>query len=131
MEDTRLTIGEVAKQAGVKTSSIRYYESVGVLPEPTRVSGQRRYRRDVLLQLTVIGVAQRAGFSLEEVRELLVGSAGDRPSERLQALARRKMPEVEALIERAEAMKGWLEAASVCECPDFDACALFESSRSD
>jgi MerR family transcriptional regulator, redox-sensitive transcriptional activator SoxR len=128
MEEATLSIGEIARRAGLKASSIRYYESLGVLPEPARVSGQRRYRPDVLRQLTVIGIAQEAGFSLEEIRDLLSGSGGARPSERLQALARRKLPEVNALIARAAAMRAWLEAASACECPDFEACALFEPS---
>jgi MerR family transcriptional regulator, redox-sensitive transcriptional activator SoxR len=120
-----LSIGQVAAQAGIRSSSIRYYESVGVLPEPDRVSGQRRYPPEILDRLGFIDVAQHAGFSLEEIRELLDGSEQDEVSERLQALARRKLPEIEELVLRAEAMKGWLQAASNCECPSLDICALF------
>jgi MerR family redox-sensitive transcriptional activator SoxR len=121
----RLTIGEVARQAGVKASTLRYYESIGLLPAPDRVRGQRRYDGDVLQRLAVIDVAQRAGCSLEEIRELL--DAADEPaSQRIRALAARKLPEVEALIRRAEAMRRWLEAASACECETFDGCALFD-----
>ena len=47
----RLTIGEVARRAGMRTSRIRYYESVGLLPEPERISGMRRYDADVLQRL--------------------------------------------------------------------------------
>jgi len=126
-ESATLSIGEVAARAGIKASSIRYYESLGVLPAPERVSGQRRYEPGVLGRLTVIAVAQEAGFSLAEIRELLEGSDSGRPSERLQTLARSKLPEVESLIVRAEAMKGWLEAASDCECATLDICALFDS----
>jgi MerR family transcriptional regulator, redox-sensitive transcriptional activator SoxR len=122
-----LTIGQVAAMAGVRTSSIRYYESRGVLPEPTRVSGQRRYNEDVLRRLAVIDVAQRAGFSLAEIRELLDSSEGP-AFERVRSLAERKLPEVEALIERAEAVKRWLEVATDCECSSLDVCALFEGS---
>lgn len=120
-----LSIGQVAAQAGIRTSSIRYYESVGILPEAERVSGQRRYTLDVLTRLGFIDVAQQAGFSLDEIRELLDGSADERASARLQVLARRKLRDVEHLITRAEAMKGWLQAAGDCECPALDVCLLF------
>jgi MerR family redox-sensitive transcriptional activator SoxR len=77
-----LTIGEVARRAGVPTSSIRYYESIELLPAPQRVSGQRRYRTDVLGKLGFIGMVQSAGFRLAEIRELIDGvdSAAARPS---------------------------------------------------
>jgi MerR family transcriptional regulator, redox-sensitive transcriptional activator SoxR len=124
-----LSIGEVAAQAGIRTSSIRYYESVGVLPEPDRIGGQRRYLPAILSRLGFIDVAQRAGFSLAEIRELLDGSEQDRVSERLQALARRKLPDVEELILRSEAMQGWLQAASECHCSSLDICVLFENDQ--
>ena len=63
-----LTIGEVAARAGRNTSHIRYYERVGVLPQPERTAGRRRYGEDVLHRLAIIDVAQRAGFTLEEIR---------------------------------------------------------------
>lgn len=126
-----LTIGQVAERAGTRASSIRYYESVGVLPEPERVSGQRRYKTDVLARLGFIEVAQRAGFSLEEIRELFEGSEAEQVSTHLQALAQRKVRDVEDLIRRAEAMKGWLQAASDCECPQLDACLLFGDAARD
>jgi MerR family redox-sensitive transcriptional activator SoxR len=65
-----LTIGEVAARAGVNTSHIRYYEREGVLPEPARTGGQRRYDEAVLHRLAIIDVAQRAGLTLAEIREL-------------------------------------------------------------
>lgn len=121
----RLTIGEVARRSGVKASTVRYYETLGVLPEPERVSGQRRYTVDVLRRLAIIDVAQRAGCSLEEIRDLL--SAADEPaSRRLRALAEHKLPQIEALIERAQAVHRWLEVASACECDTLDVCGLFD-----
>jgi MerR family transcriptional regulator, redox-sensitive transcriptional activator SoxR len=126
MASESLTIGQVASRAGMRTSSIRYYESVGVLADPERVSGQRRYTPEIFVRLGFIDVAQRAGFSLEEIRELLEGSSKAQASERLRELARRKLPDVEQLIARAEALKGWLEAANSCECPTLEMCLLFE-----
>jgi MerR family redox-sensitive transcriptional activator SoxR len=122
-----LLIGEVARRAGVRASAIRYYESIGLLPEPQRVSGRRRYPGEVLRTLSVIGAAQHAGLSLEEVRELLAASDGKGAvSERLRAIAQRKLPEVDALIERARLVRTWLEAAADCRCPTLESCPLFE-----
>ena len=96
-----------------------------MLPEPERVSGQRVYDRSVLRRLSLIDVAQRAGLSLEEIRDLL--EAGTQPiSDRLQELAARKLPEVESLIDRAEAMRDWLRAAEGCDCDAIDDCRLFD-----
>ena len=117
-----LTIGQVAARSGLNTSHIRYYEQVGVLPEPARVSGQRRYDEDVLHRLGIIDVAQRAGLTLDEIREL-TGSAP--AGERIRALADRKLPDIDALIQRAQAVKQWLEIAQHCDCETVDVCGLF------
>jgi MerR family redox-sensitive transcriptional activator SoxR len=126
MDDKRMRIGEVADQAGVRVSLIRYYEDVGLLPEPERVSGQRRYEQSVLRRLAVIDVAQRAGLSLVEIKQLLE-HGNDPMSERLRTLAERRLPEIDALIERARLVRGWLEAASTCGCDRIDDCALFDN----
>ena len=124
-DETNLTIGEVARGAGVRPSAIRYYERVGVLPPADRVSGQRRYSDDTIERLGLIAAAKQAGFSLDEIAELLRSSDEGRASERLREMADRKLPEVEALILRAERMKRWLELASTCGCSTLEACALF------
>jgi MerR family redox-sensitive transcriptional activator SoxR len=127
MNGARLTIGEVAQQVGLKTSAIRYYESVGVLPEPERESGQRRYTKETVRQLQVIDVAKRAGFSLEEARALLATEREGSPAyAQLRELAQRKLPEVDALIERAQAMRAWLHTAAGCGCQTLDVCTLFD-----
>jgi MerR family transcriptional regulator, redox-sensitive transcriptional activator SoxR len=121
-----LTIGEVAARAGVNTSRIRYYERVGVLPKPERTSGQRRYSEDVLHRLAIVDVAQRAGLSLDEIRDLTgPGSRGRHAGARIRELAESKLPEIEALIARAEAVKSWLQVARFCDCASVDVCSLF------
>ncbi len=122
-----MKIGEVASRSGFSASSIRYYESVGVLPPPERVAGQRDYEDGVLQQLAAIDVAQRAGFALEEIRLLLRAAESERVAPQLQELAQRKLGDVEALIANAEAMRNWLRAAQACECRTLDVCALFAS----
>jgi MerR family redox-sensitive transcriptional activator SoxR len=127
MSHGAMRIGEVAEQAGVRTSLIRYYERIGLLPAAERVSGQRRYDASVFRRLAVIDVAQRAGLSLEEIAELV--RAGDEPmSEQLRELAQRKLPEIDALIDRAQRVRAWLETATGCGCPTIDDCALFDDA---
>jgi MerR family redox-sensitive transcriptional activator SoxR len=126
MEAT-LTIGEVARRAGLNTSAIRYYEARGVLPEPERESGRRRYTEETVRRLHVIEVAKRAGFTLDEARVLLATADDGTPaSEPIRELALRKLPDVDALIARAQAMRDWLQTASGCNCETLDVCALFE-----
>jgi MerR family transcriptional regulator, redox-sensitive transcriptional activator SoxR len=121
-----LTIGQVAERAGIRVSHIRYYEEVGVLPAAERVSGQRRYSEDVLHRLSIIDVAQRAGLTLEEIRHLTgPDNRSVDASVRIRELAERKLPDIDALIERAQAVRRWLELAQTCDCASVDVCALF------
>lgn len=120
---TKLTISEVARQAGIRASAIRYYESVGLLPQPQRVSGQRRYQADVLRRLAFIQAAQAVGFSVAEMQTLLQELDGDEPlSMRWQSLAQQKLLEVNALIQRAQSMKRMLENGLHCNCSDLEQC---------
>ncbi len=120
-----MRIGEVAERAGVRTSLIRYYERIGLLPAPERVSGQRRYDTSVLRRLAVIDVAQRAGLTLDEITEL-VQHGNDPMSDQLRELAERRLPEIDALIERAQRVRTWLHSATGCDCQTIDECALFD-----
>jgi MerR family redox-sensitive transcriptional activator SoxR len=127
MNNGAMRIGEVAEQAGVRTSLIRYYERIGLLPAAERVSGQRRYDASVLRRLAVIDVAQRAGLSLDEIAEL-VRAGNDPISEQLRELAQRKLPEIDALIDRAQRVRAWLQTATGCDCQTIDDCALFDDT---
>jgi MerR family transcriptional regulator, redox-sensitive transcriptional activator SoxR len=132
MDDSNLTIGEVANRAALNVSAIRYYEAEGLLPKPPRVAGQRRYSDETLSRLGVIDVAKRAGFSLDDIRVLLDASDKGEPAHnQLQELATRKLPEVEELIRRAEVVRAWLKTATNCGCDSFDACALFSDASRD
>ena len=124
-----MTIGQLAQRFGLKTSAIRYYERVGVLPPPARENGQRRYGPDAVRRLEVLAVAKRAGFTLDEARLLLHRSESGSPAfEAVRELAARKLPDVEALIARAEAMRSWLLLATDCSCTSLDVCALFSTA---
>ena len=123
-----MRIGEVAERAGVRTSLVRYYEAVGLVSPVERVSGQRRYDETVLRRLAVIDVAQRAGMSLDEIR-LLLEHGSEPMSGQLRELASRKLPEIDALVERATRVRAWLETATGCDCQSVDECALFDAPR--
>ena len=120
-----LTIGELARQSGRNASSIRYYERIGLLPEPARIGGQRRYPPDTVRTLAVIHIAQHAGLSLEQIKAVLAGP--DAVAELRRAAAAR-LPEVAAMIERAAQARDWLELAAVCRCRDIDECPLFNEA---
>ena len=125
-----LSIGAVVRHSGKAASAIRYYEEIGLLPEPLRVSGRRRYPPEVVRTLAVIETAQRAGLTLGDIRLLLEASADNRmATDRLREVAERKLPELVALGERIELVRGWLEDAARCVCPTLDDCPLFEPSR--
>jgi MerR family transcriptional regulator, redox-sensitive transcriptional activator SoxR len=127
VNEATLTIGKLAAAGGVNASAVRYYERRGLMPEPERMSGQRRYGPDAVARLHTIRAAQQAGLSLEEVEQLLAGADDGESAETLRALAERKLPEVEALIDRAKTMKEWLELAAECRCGSLDVCDLFVS----
>jgi MerR family redox-sensitive transcriptional activator SoxR len=119
-----LTIGEVARRAGVRPSALRYYESIGLLPAPRRVRGRRRYDSSIVQRLAVLQLAQRAGFTMAEIRTLFYGFEPDTPpAVRWQVLASDKIDELDALIERAQRMKRILEAALHCGCLRLEDCA--------
>lgn len=115
---TLLTIGEVARRAALRASAIRFYEKAGLLPKPIRSGGQRRYDPAVLGRLAVLQRAKDCGLTLEEARGLFNDSG--RPSERWQRVARKKIAELDAMIERITGMRDLLQRR--CECADLDEC---------
>ncbi|GCE24693.1 MerR family transcriptional regulator [Dictyobacter alpinus] len=121
MED--LTISEVARQAGIRPSAIRYYESINVLPQPHRVNGRRRYDATVIDQLTFIQIAQKLGFTLTEVQSLFQNRDEEVPlSDYWQSLAQQKLTEVDTLIQQAMSIRKLLVRGLHCNCPNLTDC---------
>ena len=122
-EVPELTIGEVARRTGLRTSALRYYESAGVLPPPARVNGRRRYDPDVVRLLKTVRFAQDAGFSVAEIRTLFHGfGAHVPPAARWRKLADRKLAELDALTLRVERMRRALLLAKECGCVRMEDC---------
>ena len=120
-----MTIGELSSRTGVRQSAIRYYESVGLMRRPGRVSGRRVYDPSAVTQVNVIGEARLLGFTIREIRTLVeAGQASATLSDRWQILAARKLPELAALIDRATRMKKMLEAGQSCGCVRLEDCIL-------
>lgn len=102
-----LSIGTLAKRTGTKVQTIRYYEQIGLLPEPGRTEGgQRRYGEGDLDRLSFIRHARQLGFTLEAIRDLL--DLSDNPGRScadVDRIAHRQLREVEARIARLEALR--------------------------
>lgn len=110
-----MTIGEVAEMAEVATSTLRYYEDIGLISAHRRVSGRRRYLPDILPTLALIQLAKDANFTLDDIKELLHDFDTDIPiSERWRIIAERKIAEVDAIIREAQATKDLLEESMRC-----------------
>lgn len=112
-----LTIGSLAKKTGTKVQTIRYYEQIGLMPEPGRTEGgQRRYGDAEHDRLAFIRHARQLGFSLEAIRELLdLSDHPNRPCHEADAIARRQLKQVEQRLARLEALRTELKRM-VHEC---------------
>jgi MerR family transcriptional regulator, redox-sensitive transcriptional activator SoxR len=118
-----LSIGEVARRAGVRASALRFYERSGLIRRPRRASGRRVYDASVFESLALIQLARDAGFTIRETKWLLDGFDRSTPaSARWQSLARPKLVEIRARIERAERMRDLLERLSRCRCETLGDC---------
>jgi MerR family redox-sensitive transcriptional activator SoxR len=118
-----LTISEVAHRAAVPASTLRYWESVGLLATPERVGGKRRYSPKDLQQISLIVLSKRAGFTLAETRLLLSGlSTKTPPPEIWREMAKQKLPEINQKLTDAKAMKKILEDGLRCDCLTLEEC---------
>lgn len=116
-------ISDVARVFGLRTSAIRYYEEIGVLPPPLRKNGRRRYDRSVLFRLAVVERARQTGFTLDEIRELFGEfQPATRPPQRWRKLSERKIAELRARMKRLKLMETLLKQMQHCRCDALDEC---------
>jgi MerR family redox-sensitive transcriptional activator SoxR len=119
----KLSIGEVARRAGLRPSALRYYEDAGILPAAPRVNGQRRYSEELVDAIQVARFAQSVGFSLAEIRELFSGFEGrSKLGAQWRPLAKAKLKELDAIIAKARQMKAAIEDGLRCGCIRIEDC---------
>jgi len=122
-------IGELARRAGCKPETVRYYESIGLVSDATRTEGgQRRYGEEAVRRLTFIRHARDFGFSVAAVRELLAMS--DQPDlscEEVDAIAKHHLEEVESRLQRLSALRDELRRmVSQCAGGKVESCRIIE-----
>ena len=116
-----MTIGDLARASGLRASAIRYYERTGLLPEPARAGGRRRYDRRALERLALLDFARQCGFRLAEIRALLNSFADTAPlGKRLDGIAQRKLAELDLEARRIALRKARIERALHCRFADID-----------
>ena len=123
LEQAGLRTGEVAERAGVNIQTLRYYERRGLLAEPRRSNGGHRlYPPDTVALLTVIKAAQRLGFTLDEVAELLDTGRRRHPTPDLRQRAIDKIAEVDAKIADLTAIRAALTEVVDARCDSLTNC---------
>jgi MerR family transcriptional regulator, redox-sensitive transcriptional activator SoxR len=118
-----LAISDVARVFGLRTSAIRYYEQIGILPSPMRKNGQRRYEKSVLFRLEVVHRARESGFTLNEIRELFFGfKPATPPPKRWHKLSERKITELRIRMKQLKLMETLLKEIQGCRCNALEEC---------
>ncbi|MBB3312606.1 DNA-binding transcriptional MerR regulator [Rhizobium sp. BK196] len=125
----KITIGEAARQSGVKVPTIRYYEGIGLLSAPSRSEGnQRSYEPSDLNRLAFIRHARELGFEIEAIRTLLqLQDDPHQPCASADAIAKARLIEVEQRIRSLNALKAELELmVEGCGHGRVDQCRVIE-----
>jgi DNA-binding transcriptional MerR regulator len=126
---TDLSIGDLAQQTGVKVPTIRYYESIGLLPSPSRSGGNRRqYDERAVARLKFIRHARELGFEVDAIRELLdLAEQPQRSCAKVDALARAHLQAIVSRIERLTALKAEVESMiKACEKGKIAKCRVID-----
>ena len=115
---SHLSIGALAKATDVKVTTIRFYEQIGLLPEPARAPNDRRVYDDQTLQrLAFIKHARQLGFSVDAIRTLLkLADDPEQPCDQANALAAEQLAAVESKLARLEALRGELQRVVAAAC---------------
>lgn len=139
-----LSIGQLSKQSGVKVTTIRYYESIGLIPEPTRSdSGRRLYGAKAVSTLSFVRHCRDLGFSMEAIENLLqIQTEPNQSCDTVELIARDQLAEVNKRIDQLMSLQKELnrivqtcEGGHVGDCKiiaalsDHDQCVVSEHER--
>lgn len=120
----KITIGELASKAGLNTSTIRYYEQIGLLPEADRENGQRRYDESIFDKISLINGGKQVGFSLDEIKHIVAEGKTDKKLAQVwKKVSPAKIEEINEQIKLLEAKKNILEESQNCNCESLSSCA--------
>jgi MerR family redox-sensitive transcriptional activator SoxR len=119
-----LSIGQLAAKADINASTLRYYESIGLLPPPERKNGQRRYAENLIERITFIKIAQQTGFTIPEIAVLLEGFETLPLSERWEEMAREKHMQLEEKKRQINSMIQILDDGLNCKCLTWSECFI-------
>ena len=120
---TMWTIGEVARQTGLRPSTIRYYESIALIPKPGRQNGRRIYTPELLQRLVMIQGARKAGFSIAELRILLHGfTPRTAPAARWRKLAAQRLETIQQQMAQLKAQEQLAQRFLNCQCRTLKDC---------
>jgi MerR family redox-sensitive transcriptional activator SoxR len=117
-----LDIGDVARQTGVRASTLRYYEEIGLIKSTGRRGLHRLFAPSVLERLALIALGQSAGFSLDEIAQVFAADGKVRIKREMLAA---KADELDATIKRLVAMRNGLRHAAACKAPSHMECPTF------
>ena len=132
-----MQISELARQAGVTTKTLRFYERIGVLPAPSRSpSGYRDYRPDVLERLGFIRAGRAVGLTLGEIRQVVaLRDRGETPCDHVYQLLQRRSAELDERIDQLQSLRRELQALTKrarrldpADCDPRGVCHLVKSS---
>jgi DNA-binding transcriptional MerR regulator len=127
---TRLPIGKLSEETGVKVTTIRYYESIGLVKEPPRSpSGRRLYGEEAVQTVSFIRHGRELGFSVDAIKSLLVlQSRPDQDCSVVKNIATEQLVQVQRRIAQLEALKAELKRMiQECEGGTVGACEIMEA----
>ena len=117
-----MKIGELAALARIAPSTIRYYERVGLMAAPQRVSGQRSFSKQAVKDLKFIQLAQAGGFTITEIKTIINGYPKTNVRDQWHTLAQQKKAEIQLKMRELEQVESVLDALLTCECTTIEEC---------
>lgn len=123
-----LPISELAEQARVRASALRYWEERGLLPGARREGGRRVWPATTVRRVALIKMAQRAGFTLAEITQLLAEDTAPSATRQWRDMATRKLPELDRHIAQTQALRQAVADCLECGCMKFDQCVLLDTT---
>lgn len=123
MTERLLTIGEVATSVGVKVSAVRYYDEIGLISSATRVGGKRRFDAATVGRINFVQRAKGAGFSLEEISQILADDSGD-----WHSLVAAKLAELRHRRDQLDTTIALLSEIQTCGCEVVATCPQYEKT---